>query len=173
MSVSALMPRSDEAIQVQRVSFRQAEGVRGRRGKKNAVGCEQLGAVVLDKLRLQQAGTKNVDAGEQDGALAAGDGGLQLERRARHCHAGKLRDARIERLREAAARAAHFEIRLPRERAHRGRHVAHRRSIDEVHAVSQRHAERDAGDGERHAPARAARTEQDQQPEHRLTILRG
>ena len=78
---------------------------------------------------------------------------------------------RIERFRKTAAAAAHLEVGFAGERAHRRRHVAHRRAVDEMHAVAERHAERDAGDRERHAAARATRAEEDEQPQHRLTIL--
>ena len=47
--------------------------------------------------------------------------------------------------------------RLPRDRAHRRRHIAYRGAVHEMHAVAERHAERDTGRGQRHAPRAAAR----------------
>ena len=157
--------------QMEHIAFRQAERCSGSGREKDAIGREQLAPVLRHELRLQDRGAQDVDAAERDGALAAGDAGLQLERRARQRHAFEPRDARIERFRKTRAAAAHLEVRLAGERAHRGRHVAHRRAVDEVHAVPQRHAERDAGDGKRRAPAGTMGAEQDEQLQHRLTIL--
>jgi hypothetical protein len=152
-------------------ALREPERLRRGGGKKHTIGSEQLGTVLEHELRLEDRRAQDVDPGQAQGALACGDPGLQLERGTRHRDAGKLRDPRVERLREAAAAAAHLEIGLAGERAHRGGDVAHRRAVDEVNAVAQRDAERDAGHRERHAPARAAREEKQEHPQHRLTIL--
>jgi hypothetical protein len=157
--------------QVKHISLFQAEGFGRRRRQQDAIRRKQLAAILGHELRLQDRRAQDVDAGERDGALAAGYAGLQLERRACQRHPFKLRDARIQRLREAAARAAHLEVGFAGERAHRGGDVAHCRLVDQMHAVAQRHAERDAGDRQRHAPARAAGAEEDEQPQHWLTIL--
>ena len=100
-----------------------------------------------------------------------GDADVELERRARQRDAGKPRDARVERFGKAGAAAAHLEVGLAGERAHRRRDVAHRGAVDQVHAVAERDAERDAGDRERHAPAAAARREEEEQPHHRLRSI--
>src|SRR6185369_15386513 len=75
-------------------------------------------------------------------ALAAGEAGVELERRAGRRHAGHSRDARIERLGKAAAPAAHLEVGVAGELAHRGGQVLHRGAIYEINPIAQRHAER-------------------------------
>src|SRR5256885_2174520 len=55
---------------------------------------------------------------------------------------------------------------LPRHRAHGRRDVFHGGAIDEVHRVAERHAERDAGNGKRDAPAWAVRIEKQEEAKH-------
>src|SRR3954466_15841193 len=91
---------------------------------------------------------------------------VELEHRARHAHAGELCDLRVERLGEAAAAAAHFDVSFAGERAHGGRDIGDRRAIDEMYGVAERDAKRDAGDREQEAAARPTRVEQRGEAQH-------
>ena len=54
---------------------------------------------------------------------------------------------------EAAAAAAHLQVGLAGHGAHRGGEVLHGGAVDEIDAVAERHAERDADDGQRRRPS--------------------
>ena len=156
--------------ELEHIALSEGQGFGCGGGQEHAVRRQQLVAVLGDELRLQDRAAQDVDARDAQRALGAGDAGVELERRARHRHSADPRDLRIETFGEPSASAAHLEIGSSRDRAHGRGHVADRGAVDEVHAVAERHPECDAGDRQRHAPARAPRGEKAEQPEHRLTI---
>ena len=156
--------------QAQDPAFAELKRRGGGCGQEHLVGREELVATLHDELRLELRGAQDIHADDAHGALGSGDAGVELEHRARHRDARQPGNAHVQRFRKAGAPAAHLEVRLPRHRAHRGGDVAHRRAVHEVHAVAERHAERDAGGGKQQPAGRPARGEEPEQAEHRRLL---
>src|SRR6185295_6113884 len=60
----------------------------------------------------------------------------------------------------------HLQVRLAGHRANGSCELVHGGAIHEVHAVAERHAERDAGDREHRAGTRAAPAEESEKAQH-------
>src|SRR5262249_30227803 len=134
-----------------------AERGGGERRKQHFVGREEL----------RHALAQRVYADHAEGPLVgSGDAGLELERGVDPRDAREPRDLREERLRETAAPTAHLQVRLAGHRANGSRQFLHGSPVHEMYAVAERHAERDAGDRERRAGARAAPAEQSEKAQH-------
>jgi hypothetical protein len=113
-----------------------AEALGSKRREQHLVGREKL------YLALAQG----VDADHAQRALRAGDADVELEARVHPRHAWKAGDLRIERLGKAAAPAAHLQVGFAGHRAHGSSEVFHGGPVQQVDAVAERHAERDAED---------------------------
>ena len=81
----------------------------------------------------------------------ARDPGAQLQSRAGDGDARQARELHVQRLVEAAASAAHFEVGVTRERAHRRGKLFHCGTVHQVHAKAERDAERNADDRKQRA----------------------
>ena len=116
--------------------------------------------------QLRPSEAQRVNADHTHGPLGTRDSRVQLQHGIHPRDAGEARDLREKGLREAAAAAANLQVRLSRQRAHRRRKVRHGGPVHEVHAVAERHAERDAGNGKRGAAAGTAPAKDRQKAQH-------
>jgi hypothetical protein len=130
-------------------------------------GSERRQQHFVRREELRHPLSQSIHADHAEGPFVApGDAGVELERGVDPRDARDPRDLREERLRKAAAPAAHLQVRLAGHRANGGGELLHGGPVHEVYAVAERHAERDAGDRERRAGTRAAPAEQSEKAQH-------
>jgi len=144
------------------------ERLRGAHREQYRVGLEQRVAqrrVGREQGRLQLRAAQRVDAEHADRSgcgpalrfvrrpARAGDPGLQLQARTCDRDARQSSELHVQRIVESAAPAAHLEVCVSRERAHRRGELFDRGAVHQMHAETERDAERDADDREQRAQA--------------------
>ena len=131
------------------------------------LGCRLREQHLVRREQLGPAEPQRVQPDHADGALGAGDAGLELEPRVHPRHAGQPGDLRVKRLGKAGAPASHLQARLAGEQPHGRGQVLDGGAVHEKHRVAERDTERDAGHREQRPAARSAAAEDEKQAQHR------
>jgi hypothetical protein len=96
-------------------------------------------------------GAQRIEADDPERRFAAGNGDVGFHRRVGSLDLGQARDARVESLVEAAARATDYEIGLSSKVMGRQTHFVEGAGIDEMNRNADGNAEGDGNDCERGA----------------------
>ena len=121
-----------------------------------------------EELGMHARRAQHVDPEHAQAAFGAGNARVQVDDGARERDPGQARDLRVERLRKAGPPATHLEVGLARHGAHRGRELVDRGAVDQLHAESERDAERDPDHRQGRAPTlvREAGIQNEEQAQH-------
>ncbi|NYH17095.1 hypothetical protein GGD41_004323 [Paraburkholderia bryophila] len=116
-------------------------------GEEHRIGRERIEWALrrrhADQIRRDTASLEDIDTEQRQGGVLARHGDIERQHGTGERHAGLVGESRIDGLVEPGLCAAHLQIRLAGKAAGRRGEFVERRAIDQLHRVTQRHAECD------------------------------